>query len=64
MRCDDNESYKGHARSEIRDWVQTHGFSSSSGSSRKSAGAGLLEAHDAFEWLFMHVVLPNTTAAT
>lgn len=29
-----------------------------------SGGAGAQEAHDAFEWLILHVVIPNTAAAT
>jgi len=61
VRCDDSESYKSHVRAEIREWVKSHAFAS--GSSKKSS-ASLLEAYDAFEWLIVHVVLPNTTAAT
>ncbi|KAI5859608.1 trafficking protein particle complex subunit 10 [Durotheca rogersii] len=57
VRCDDNDSYKGHVRQEIRDWIKNHIPSSSS---KKSTA----ENHDAFEWLIVHVVIPNTVAAT
>ncbi|KAI1428086.1 trafficking protein particle complex subunit 10 [Xylaria sp. FL1777] len=58
VRCDDNDSYKGHVRQEIRDWIKTHTPPSTS----KKANAA--ENHDAFEWLIVHVVIPNTVAAT
>ncbi|KAI0175482.1 trafficking protein particle complex subunit 10 [Hypoxylon sp. FL1284] len=57
VRCDDNDSYKGHVRQEIRDWVKSN--TPPSGSKRNTA-----ENHDAFEWLIVHVVIPNTAAAT
>ncbi|KAI1370931.1 trafficking protein particle complex subunit 10 [Hypoxylon crocopeplum] len=57
VRCDDNDSYKGHVRQEIRDWVKAN--TPPSGSKRNTA-----ENHDAFEWLIIHVVIPNTVAAT
>lgn len=57
-RCDDNDSYKTHVRQEIRDWIKANTPSSTS----KKANAA--ENHDAFEWLIVHVVLPNTVAAT
>ncbi|KAI1134079.1 trafficking protein particle complex subunit 10 [Hypoxylon sp. FL0543] len=57
VRCDDNDSYKGHVRQEIRDWIKTN--TTPSGSKRNTA-----ENHDAFEWLIVHVVIPNTVAAT
>ncbi|KAI2626353.1 cis-golgi transport protein particle complex subunit [Xylaria nigripes] len=58
VRCDDNDSYKGHVRQEIRDWIKENTLSSTS----KKANAA--ENHDAFEWLIVHVVIPNTIAAT
>ncbi|PHH76427.1 hypothetical protein CDD80_1536 [Ophiocordyceps camponoti-rufipedis] len=58
VRCDDNESYKATVRSEIREWIK-HNAPSSTGGSKKGK-----EKHDAFEWLIVHVVLPNTAAAT
>lgn len=73
VRCDDNDSYKSAVRSEVREWIKTH-TPPPSGSSKKSGGggsgsggsgsSGAQEAHDAFEWLILHVVIPNTAAAT
>ncbi|KAI1461790.1 trafficking protein particle complex subunit 10 [Annulohypoxylon moriforme] len=57
VRCDDNDSYKGHVRQDIRDWIKAN--TPSSGSKRNTA-----ENHDAYEWLIIHVVIPNTVAAT
>ncbi|KAF4984132.1 hypothetical protein FZEAL_625 [Fusarium zealandicum] len=59
VRCDDNDSYKSSVRSEVKEWIKTHTTSSSS--SKKSSKQ---EKHDAFEWLIIHVVIPNTVAAT
>ncbi|KAI0399186.1 cis-golgi transport protein particle complex subunit [Xylaria palmicola] len=58
VRCDDNDSYKGHVRQEIRDWIKANTPPSAS---KKVNSA---ENHDAFEWLIVHVVIPNTVAAT
>ncbi|KAI0392905.1 cis-golgi transport protein particle complex subunit [Xylariaceae sp. FL0594] len=58
VRCDDNDSYKSHVRQEIRDWIKANTPPSTS----KKANAA--ENHDAFEWLIVHVVIPNTVAAT
>lgn len=58
VRCDDNDSYKSSVRQEIRDWVKTQ--TPGSGSAKKTNTA---ENHDAFEWLILHVVVPNTAAA-
>ncbi|KJZ80064.1 hypothetical protein HIM_00778 [Hirsutella minnesotensis 3608] len=59
LRCDDNDAYKATVRSEVREWVKKHTPSSSS--SKKSSNQ---EKHDAFEWLLVHVVIPNTAAAS
>ncbi|KAL8396542.1 hypothetical protein RB594_003575 [Gaeumannomyces avenae] len=56
IRCDDNDTYKSQTRSEIREWVKQN-----TSSSKKTSHA---ENHDAFEWLIVHVVIPNTVAAT
>ncbi|KAI4601544.1 hypothetical protein KJ359_011674 [Pestalotiopsis sp. 9143b] len=56
VRCDDGDSYKSTVRQEIRDWVKAH--TPSSGTKKTNA-----ENHDAFEWLILHVVVPNTAAA-
>ncbi|KAK3321948.1 trafficking protein particle complex subunit 10 [Apodospora peruviana] len=58
VRCDDNETYKSSARAEIREWIKTN-TPASHGKQGSSA-----ENHDAFEWLIVHVVIPNTVAAT
>lgn len=65
MRCDDNDSYKSTVRSEVRDWIKEHatpGASGSAGSKKDVRNAA--ENHDALEWLVVHVVVPNTVAAT
>ncbi|KAI9158065.1 Trafficking protein particle complex subunit 10 [Paramyrothecium foliicola] len=59
VRCDDNDSYKTAVRAEVREWVKTH--TSVTSSSKKGSNQ---ENHDAFEWIIVHVVLPNTVAAT
>ncbi|KAK7747701.1 hypothetical protein SLS62_008947 [Diatrype stigma] len=58
VRCDDNDSYKGQVRGEVRDWIKKH--TPASGSKKVNTA----ENHDAFEWLIVHVVIPNTVAAT
>lgn len=60
VRCDDNDSYKNSVRGEIREWLKANTPPSSSGSKKASKQ----ENHDAFEWLIVHVVMPNTVAAT
>jgi len=59
VRCDDSDSYKSKVRAEIREWIKAN---TPSASSSKKANAA--ENHDAFEWLIVHVVIPNTVAAT
>ncbi|KAH7312636.1 trafficking protein particle complex subunit 10 [Stachybotrys elegans] len=59
VRCDDNDSYKNSVRAEIREWVKTN-TAPAVGSKKNSTQ----ENHDAFEFLIVHVVLPNTVAAT
>ncbi|KAL6872945.1 cis-golgi transport protein particle complex subunit [Trichoderma novae-zelandiae] len=59
VRCDDNDSYKNSVRAEVREWVKVHTAPVST--SRKGSGQ---ENHDAFEWLIVHVVIPNTAAST
>ncbi|RFU76529.1 cis-golgi transport particle complex subunit [Trichoderma arundinaceum] len=60
VRCDDNDSYKNSVRAEVREWVKNY-TSPVSHTSKKSSGQ---ENHDAFEWLIVHVVIPNTAAST
>ncbi|KAF7541541.1 hypothetical protein G7Z17_g11940 [Cylindrodendrum hubeiense] len=59
VRCDDGDSYKSSVRSQIREWIKTN--TPPSDSSKKSSKQ---EKHDAFEYLIVHVVIPNTVAAT
>ncbi|KAH7150245.1 trafficking protein particle complex subunit 10 [Dactylonectria estremocensis] len=59
VRCDDSESYKSSVRSEIREWIKKN--TPPSGSTKKTSKQ---EKHDAFEYLIVHVVIPNTVAAT
>lgn len=66
VRCDDNDSYKSSVRSEVREWIKEHATPGgpSSGSSSKKDVRNAAENHDALEWLVVHVVVPNTVAAT
>ncbi|KAJ4269909.1 hypothetical protein NW762_001580 [Fusarium torreyae] len=59
VRCDDNETYKTTVRAEIREWIKTH-IPSSSNPKRNSKQ----EKHDAFDYMILHVVVPNTVAST
>lgn len=59
VRCDDNESYKSTVRAEVREWIKEHTPPASS--SKKVSNQ---ENHDAYEWLIIHVVIPNTAAST
>lgn len=51
LRCDDNETYKATCRKAVREWV-------------KSVSALTEEGYDACEWLILHIVLPETAAAS
>ena len=62
VRCDDNDTYKSSTRAEIREWIKKHTIPPSQSSSKTAASKQ--ENHDAFEWLIIHVVIPNTAAAT
>ena len=54
LRCDDTETYKSSARKHLREWVKAHIPPSQSSTSINSQ-----ENHDAFEWMIIHVVLPD-----
>lgn len=58
LRCDDSDTYKSTVRKQLREWVKAHTppSQSSSGSTQ--------ENHDAFEWMILHVVVPDTPAAS
>jgi hypothetical protein len=59
LRCDDNETYKAQARQQVRAWIKEH--TPPAQSTSKSTAQ---ENHDAFEWMIVHVIVPNTAAAT
>ncbi|KAF1814545.1 hypothetical protein P152DRAFT_447886 [Eremomyces bilateralis CBS 781.70] len=59
FRCDDPETYKVAARKQLREWVRSHTPPSQS----SSGSASGQENHDAFEWLIIHVVVPDTVAS-
>ncbi|KAK7733663.1 hypothetical protein SLS53_008129 [Cytospora paraplurivora] len=63
VRCDDNDQYKSKVRSEVRDWIKEHAPQPSGHGSKKDTHTAA-ENHDACEWLIIHVVVPNTVAAT
>ncbi|QDS76747.1 hypothetical protein FKW77_001464 [Venturia effusa] len=58
LRCDDSETYKNSSRKSVREWLKTQASPSQSSSSKSAQ-----DNHDAFEWLILHVVVPNTAAA-
>jgi len=59
LRCDDNDAYKANARREVREWIKDH-----TPSSQSTTKLNAQENHDAYEWLIVHVIVPNTAAAT
>lgn len=52
LRCDDKEAYKENDRKKIREWI------------RETAQPESKQDHDACEWLILHVVIPDTVAAS
>jgi hypothetical protein len=59
LRCDDSDTYKSTARKQLREWVKTH-----TPPSQNSSSSSTQENHDAFEWMIIHVVIPDTPAAS
>jgi trafficking protein particle complex subunit 10 len=59
VRCDDSDTYKAHTRRLVREWIKDH-----TPSSQSTTKLNAQENHDAFEWLIIHIVIPNTAAAT
>lgn len=53
LRCDDKEAYKETERKQIREWIREHATSD-----------GKRDNHDAFEWMILHVVVPDTVSAS
>ena len=54
LRCDDTDTYKSSARKLLREWVKAHTPPAQSSTSINSQ-----ENHDAFEWMIIHIVLPD-----
>ena len=55
LRSDDKDTYKATERQKITDWIRNNATSNAKGKG---------ENHDGFEWLIIHVVVPDTTAAS
>ena len=54
LRCDDSETYKASSRKLLREWIKAH-----TPPSQNSTINNNQENHDAFEWMIVHVVLPD-----
>ncbi|KAI9674321.1 MAG: hypothetical protein M1829_003722 [Trizodia sp. TS-e1964] len=59
VQCDDNETYKATVRKSLREWIKGQNPPVQSTTSLNTQ-----ENHDAYEWLIVHVVLPQTSAAS
>jgi hypothetical protein len=59
LRCDDKDSYKASSRQLVRDWIKDN-----TSPSPPSSNTTKSEQHDAAEWLVLHVVIPDTLAAS
>ena len=53
LRCDDKDTYKATERKRLREWIKEN-----------VQAEGKRENHDACEWLILHVVIPDTVAAS
>lgn len=53
LRCDDSDTYKATARRAVREWIKANSAASQNGSTSSQ------ENHDAFEYMIVHVVLPD-----
>ena len=58
LRVDDKDAYKATERQKIREWIRDN----AAATTKRSKGRS--ENHEAFEWLIIHVVIPDTVAAT
>ncbi|KAL8720330.1 MAG: hypothetical protein Q9225_002792 [Loekoesia sp. 1 TL-2023] len=54
LRCSDVETYRSTYRKELREWVRDN-----TPPSQTTAAINAQEFHDAYEWLIVHVVLPD-----
>lgn len=59
LRCDDNDTYKAQARRQVREWIKEN-----TPPTQSTTKVTAQENHDAYEWLIVHVIVPNTAAAT
>lgn len=59
LRCDDKDAYKTTERGKVRQWIRDN---ASSSSGKKNANQN--ENHTASEYLILHVVVPDTVAAS
>ncbi|THY07333.1 hypothetical protein D6C89_00384 [Aureobasidium pullulans] len=59
LRCDDKDTYKASSRQLLRDWLRD-----TAPPSQSSSNVNKSEDHDAAEWLILHVVIPDTIAAS
>lgn len=53
LRCDDKDTYKAGERERLQEWIKAN-----------TQQDGKREKHDAFEWMILHVVVPDTIAAS
>ena len=58
LRCDDKEQYKSARRNVLSEWLRENTLST-----QTSSPSHKLDNHNAFEWLVLHVVFPNTAAS-
>ncbi|CZR50773.1 probable TRS130 TRAPP subunit of 130 kDa involved in targeting and fusion of ER to golgi transport vesicles [Phialocephala subalpina] len=59
LRCDDNDTYKSQTRKQVREWIKEH-----TPPAQSTTKVTAQENHDAYEWMIVHVIVPNTAAAT
>ena len=59
LHCDDTETYKASSRKLLREWIREH-----TPPSQSSTTINNQENHDAFEWLIVHVVIPDINNST
>ncbi|KAG8623774.1 hypothetical protein KVT40_008750 [Elsinoe batatas] len=59
LRCDDKDSYRAEHRQQLKDWVKRI-----SPPTQSTSALNKHNNHDAFEWIIIHVVIPDTQAAS